>query len=224
MSNELDVAVDGRELPAKENTFNFNQAGAGTNIGVAQNVDNSTINIYLPNGTHAAPSGGSYTRRAINCDYYNLFVILGETFSNPYFMVDVKRALAVAEGTSQQIHDRLAIFDDAAKSEIMSYPAIFATENYRYSPPEFPTGEPQTAFYGFITDIRQMHDGNLKIYYQKLDMCPIPQDLLNRMLAELDLWGKYNLNELDRTHWAIKNVNLIEEMKLKGISLLVPSI
>lgn len=224
MSNELDVAVDGGKLPAKGNTFSFNQAGAGTNIGVAQNVDNSTINIYLPGGNNAPQPGGTYTRRTINCDYYNLFVILGETFSSPYFMVDVTRALTVREGTSQRIHDRLSVFDDAAKDEIMSYPAIFATENYRYSPPEFPTDGPQMAFYGFITGIRQMHDGSLKIYFQKLDMCPIPQDLLNQMLAELDLWGKNSLNELDRTHWAIKNVNLIEEMKLKGISLLVPSI
>lgn len=55
-------------------------------------------------------------------------------------------------------------------------------------------------------------------------MCSIPQDLLNTMVSELDLQGNEKVNELDRTHWSIKNVNIVEELKLKGISLLIPSI
>ena len=44
------------------------------------------------------------------------------------------------------------------------------------------------------------------------------------MITELDLQGNEKVNEFDRTHWAIKNVNVVEELKLKGISLLIPSI
>ncbi len=55
-------------------------------------------------------------------------------------------------------------------------------------------------------------------------MCDIPQDLLNQMLTELDIQGNNKINELDKTHWSVKNVNLIEEMKLKRISLFIPTI
>ena len=80
------------------------------------------------------------------------------------------------------------------------------------------------AQYGFITKIQQLHNGDLKIYFQSLTMCPIPQDLLSSMVTELDLQGNDTFNEFDRTHWSIKNVNIVEELKLKGISLLIPSI
>ena len=132
--------------------------------------------------------------------------------------------MTVNEGTAQNIHNRLATFSEEAKAEIMSYPCIFATENYRYSPPEAPHTGPQLAQYGFITKIQQMHNGDFKIYFQSLPMCPIPQETLNHMITELDLQGNEKVNELDRTHWSIKNVNIVEELKLKGVSLLIPSI
>lgn len=157
-------------------------------------------------------------------EYFNLFVILGEKYDKPYFIVDVKRALTVVEETAKSIHDKLASFSEKAKAEIMSYPCIFANENYRYSPQETPPSGPQMVQYGFITKIQQLHNGDLKIYFQSLTMCPIPQDLLNTMGSELDLQGNEKVNELDRTHWSIKNVNIVEELKLKGVSLLISSI
>lgn len=208
----------------RENTYTFNQPGNGTNIGIAQNVSNCTYNIYIPTSNNAIGIMPQQSNKmTLNLDYFNLFVINQEKYENQYFMVDVKRALTVAEGTSQKIHDRLAVFSDEAISEIITYPAIFASENYRYSPPEIPTNEPQMAYYGIITNIKQMNNGKLKIFYAKFP-CSIPQALLNQMIVELDINGSAKINELDRTHWAIKNVNLIDEMRAKGISLFVPSI
>lgn len=224
MNNDLDIAKTESTLPSeKPNTYKFEQSGQGTNIGLAQNVHNTTVNIMLPtsNNMIGAPT---YIQKTINMEYFNLFVILGEQYDKPYFVVDVKRALTVVEGTAKSIHDKLASFSEEAKAEIMSYPCIFANENYRYSPPETPPSGPQMAQYGFITKIQQLHNGDLKIYFQSLTMCPIPQDLLNTMVSELDLQGNEKVNELDRTHWSIKNVNIVEELKLKGISLLIPSI
>lgn len=174
-------------------------------------------------GNNSQDQAQQYTQKTINMDYYNLFVIWGEQYDKSYFIVDVKRALTKLEGTGEHIHKRLATFSDEAKKEIMSYPCIFASENYRYSPPENPPMGPQFAKYGFITNIQQMHNGNLKIYFFAISINAIPQNLLNSMLTELDLWDSPTFNELDRTHWAIKNVNLVEELKLKGISVLVPS-
>ena len=56
------------------------------------------------------------------------------------------------------------------------------------------------AQYGFITKIQQLHNGDLKIYFQSLAMYSIPQDLLNTMISELDLQGNEKVNELDRIH------------------------
>ena len=224
MKNELDIAAKESSLPTeRKNTYTFEQNGTGTNIGLAQNVSSTTVNIMLPTSNNMVGTP-TYIQKTINMDYFNLFVILGEQYDKPYFIVDVKRALTINEGTAKNIHDRLATFTDEAKAEIMSYPCIFASENYRYSPPETtPTG-PQIAQYGFITKIQQMHNGDLKIYFQSLPMCPIPQETLSNMITELDLRGTEKLNEFDRTHWAIKNVNNVEELKLKGISLLIPSL
>lgn len=177
--------------------------------------------LPVSNGTIATPT---FIQKTINMEYFNLFVILGGQYDKSYFIVDIKRALTITEGTAKSIHDKLASFSEEAKAEIMSYPCIFANENYRYSPPEIPPSGPQMAQYGFITKIQQLHNGDLKIYFQSLAMCSIPQDLLNTMVSELDLQGNEKVNELYRTHWSIKNVNIVEELKLKGISLLIPSI
>ncbi|HEL1237633.1 hypothetical protein QLT09_01955 [Streptococcus equi subsp. zooepidemicus] len=225
MTNDLDIAKQESSLPTKNNnTYKFEQTGEGTNIGLAQNVTSTTVNIMLPTNNSGSGYTQNYIKKTINTEFFNLFVILGEQYDKPYFIVDVKRALTVNEGTAQNIHNRLATFTEEAKAEIMSYPCIFATENYRYSPPETPHTGPQLAQYGFITKIQQMHNGDLKIYFQSLPMCPIPQETLNHMITELDLQGNEKVNEFDRTHWAIKNVNVVEELKLKGISLLIPSI
>ncbi|MBE2989269.1 hypothetical protein IMK14_01155 [Sneathia sp. DSM 16630] len=145
MNNDLDIAKTESSLPSdKTNTYNFEQSGQGTNIGLAQNIHNTTVNIMLPvsNGTIATPI---FIQKTINMEYFNLFVILGEQYDKPYFIVDVKRVLTVVEGTAKSIHDKLASFSEETKAKIMSYPCIFANENYRYSPPETPPSGPRMA-------------------------------------------------------------------------------
>ena len=51
MTDEPNIAVTGAHIvpsskvPAISNTFNLNQDGSGTNIGVAQNVEHNTYHI-----------------------------------------------------------------------------------------------------------------------------------------------------------------------------------
>lgn len=231
MSDELKIATqsapsvpDSNATSSVPNTYNFHQSGEGTNIGVAQNVNSNTVNLILPAYSgYGTPQPGTMYRQTINLDFYNLFVINGETYSSSYFTVDTNRALTVVHGTAQHIHDRLAVFDESAIAELKSYPAVFTSENYRYNHPE-KSAEEQYASYGFIMDIKPLQNGKIKIFYQKMPMCNIPHSLLNQMLTELDIQGNNKINEFDKTHWAVKNVNLIEEMKLKGIGLLIPTI
>lgn len=231
MSDELKIAThsapavpESNAAPSVPNTYNFHQSGEGTNIGVAQNVNSNTVNLILPAyGSYGTPQPATMYRQTINLDFYNLFVINGETYSSSYFTIDTNRALTVVHGTAQHIHDRLAVFDESAIAELKSYPAVFTSENYRYNYPE-KTSEEQYAFYGFVTDIKPLQNGKIKVFFQKMPMCNIPHSLLNQILIELDIQGNDKINEFDKTHWAVKNVNLIEEMKLKGIGLLIPTI
>lgn len=211
---------------AVNNTYQLEQKGDGTNIGVAQNVDLSTVQIYIPTQNKAGYGANPTYQQSltVNTNYYSLFVIANEKYNHPYVLLDLGRALTTAYGTNDDIHNRLASFSEEAIREIKTYPAVFAGENYRYCQPEQPNPGPQYAYYGFVTDIKVQDNGKVRVYYQIIPMCNIPQDLLNEMIYELDIRGNYNLNELDKTHWSIKNINLIEEMKLKGISLLAPTI
>lgn len=231
MSDELKIATrsvptvpDSNAAPSVPNTYNFHQSGEGTNIGVAQNVSSNTVNLILPvYGGYGTAQPEAMHRQTINLDFYNLFVVNGESYGSPYFTVDTNRALTVVHGTAQHIHDRLAVFDDSAIIELKSYPAVFASENYRYNHPE-KSAEEQYAFFGFVTDIKPLQNGKIKVFFQKMPMCSIPHSLLNQTLTELDIQGNNKINELDKTHWAVKNVNFIEEMKIKGINLFVPTI
>lgn len=225
IANKVTPAVsDTDTAPSAPNTYNFNQSGEGTNIGVAQNVSSNTVNVFMPvPGGYGTPQPDILYRQTFNLDYYSLFVINGENYSNPYFTVDSDRALTVNYGTAQHIHERLAIFDETAIAALKSYPALFAAENYRYNPSAETVGE-QYAFFGFVIDVKLLQNGKIKVFFQKIPMCSIPHSLLNQMLIELDIQGNYKINELDKTHWAVKNVNLIEELKLKGINLFVPTI
>lgn len=212
--------------PTVNNTYQLDQKGDGTNIGVAQNVDLSTVQIYMPvQGNPGYGANSAYQQPfTVNTNYYSLFVIANEKYNQPYILLDLDRALITAYGTNEVIHNRLASFSEEAIQEIKTYPAVFAGENYRYCQPDEPNPGPQYAFYGFVTDVKVQDNGKVRVYYQIMPMCSIPQDLLNAMIQELDIRGNYKVNELDKTHWSIKNINLIEEMRLKGISLFAPTI
>ena len=221
MTNDLEIAQQNSIVPMdKHNTYTIHQSGSGTNIGTAQTVENTTITILLPIQEFDSNGIQKEISKTINLEYFNLFIITGEQYVKPYFIVDIKKALTVKEGTNQDIHNRLATFTDEAKNEIISYPCIFATENNRDT---LPNSRTQTAQYGFITDIKQLTNGDLKIYFQKLPSS-IPQNVLNESLVELDIKGNNVINEFDNPHWAIKNVNIVEVLKEKGIPLWVQSI
>lgn len=218
--------------PALETTTTINNAiqleqkGNGANIGVAQNVDLSTYQIYIPPQSRTENTINTTYQQpfTLNTDFFSLFVIAHEKYNQPYVLIDLDRALTTKYGTNETIHNRMASFSEDAIREIKTYPAIFAGVNYRYCKPDEPNPSSQRAAYGFVTDVKVQDNGKVRVYYQIMPMCSISQDLLNTMTRELDLQGTYKINELDKTHWSIKNINLIEEMRQKGISLFVPTI
>ena len=150
----------------------------------------------------------------LKLDYYNLFVIGDETFCDGHFIVPKDRALT--ESTSQDVKAQFAALSEDAILQIKTFPSLFTSENHRYGK----TDDTHQAYFGLVTDVR-IQDNGIKIYFRPLSA--IPQQRLNEIAFKLAIQSASSTNELNRTHWAIKKVNLIEELKAAGISVLAPT-
>ena len=196
------------------------------NIENHANVGNQTV-IQIQNMSGSIgipyvviPQQVSTTRNApnttftLNTDYYNLFVIGTETFSDGHFIVPKDRALT--ESMTPENKAQFSALSDEAIARIRTFPSIFASENHYYGK----TDDDHQAIFGIVKEVR-IQDNGIKIHFQSL--WPIPQQRLNEIIFQLAIGGTTSFNELDRTHWAIKRVNLIEELRAAGISVLAPT-
>lgn len=174
-----------------------------TQVGYAEKVVNNTIIVA---GTGA---GAERTRQAMNGrhysnDYYHLFCIGIEDYSKDYFMVDASRAFTECIAPDlREKYERLntpEIID-----ELMSFPALFTSENHSYGS----TDETHTAYFGLVTGIKVRENG-IQVYFQALTH--FPQQRLNELSQELGFNRKYFTNELNRTHWTIKRIDLVETL------------
>jgi hypothetical protein len=75
----------------------------------------------------------------------------------------------------------------------------------------------QQAYLGIVEDIR-VQDNGIKIRWRMI--WPIPMQQISRIGFELGMLNMTKaISELNHTHWAIKRINLFEELKDAGISL-----
>lgn len=210
MNNKLET------LPIEnlsENSTILVQTGEkSVQVAQAQNV-NHVVNLILP-AMYSGSSGSGSTNLALNMDYYNLFVIGDETYCDGHFTVPKDRALT--ESMSQEAKIQFAALNENAVSQIKTFPSLFASENHGYGKTE----DAQLAFFGFVTDVK-IQDNGIKIHFRTLST--IQQRKLNEIAFKIAILGSSTFNELNRTHWAIKKVNLIEELKAAGISVLAPT-
>ena len=135
---------------------------------------------------------------------YNLFVS-GDPMAwrgKPYFL-EIGRC--ISEYTDIKLTKRYGELGDNAIKELQRFPCIFAYEAMHDLPPKF----------GVILDITKRQP-QVRIEYELIDLDKFlsPQDLVD-LAFDLDISGW----ELNRTHWAVKDVNLAKELKAKGISL-----
>ncbi|WP_454717141.1 toll/interleukin-1 receptor domain-containing protein [Caulobacter segnis] len=109
------------------------------------------------------------------------------------------------EYTDIELTKKFGDFDAAAVAELTKLPSVFAAEAYLKIPPKF----------GMIRDITK-RQGQVRIEYEILKVDPfLSAEDLENMMFELDI-GKWELN---RTHWALKDVNLPKELHGRGITL-----
>lgn len=195
------------------NPLSFTQTGDnGTQIGHADTVK-LNVNMNIEAGTLSPDGKIVRTSNSLSREYYNLFVIgAGIQFDSleGAFLMMSQRAL---EYTDKDIRDRLLYLTEENREEIKSFPSLFLAENEEYGK----AGDTQVAYLGRVLEIRPHSNKNIKVKYRFQK--DIPQQRLNELLDELGLGGAKCSNELNRTHWAVKRVDLLDELTSARIDL-----
>lgn len=135
---------------------------------------------------------------------YNLFVSADENdWEGSPFEIDLSRC--IREYTDREIVEKYKDLTDEIVQEIKRFPCLFAYESPCTKSPKF----------GLIRNVTKRKNlVNIEYDIIHLDLFLTYQDLED-LSFRLDITGW----ELNRTHWAIKNVNLSEELYTKGITL-----
>jgi hypothetical protein len=133
--------------------------------------------------------------------YNMLMTANGGDWNNPTWVLSTDRFL---EHTNEAIASRYRSMSDSVVEELKSLPTLFTYEKF--------VGEP--ARVGQITEI-QRRARELKITLA-LDptVPPIQPPVLEKLYNDLDIEPKA---EVHRTHWAVKEVDLVRVLKSAGI-------
>ena len=125
---------------------------------------------------------------------YNLFVTSsGGSWDETPYEYDLSRS--IREYTDDGLKAKYGSFNAAAVKELMSFPCLFAYE----------TGNDEPARIGWLTRI-QTRDNLTRIVYQlEPSLPPIPHETLDKLGWDLEI----SSGELYRTHWALKDADLI---------------
>ncbi len=180
-------------------------------------IDNvGTVHVHntmlFPQQAQRQAMNAPATQGSTNQDYYNLFVIGNEAFDSGHFIVPKDRALT--ESITDELKLEYASLSDHAMAEIKRMPAIFASENHGYGS----TDAEHEAILGHVTDIKIQENG-IKIFYHI--MVYFPQQILNERAFDFAIRGASAFNELNRTHWTIKRINVVEELRSVGIGCFI---
>ena len=137
---------------------------------------------------------------------YNLLVSANpESWHGEPWQMELDRCVNKYEYTDSTIAEKYGSLDSFAIAELARFPCIFAYEAFNRLPPHF----------GIIRHLT-IRQRQIRLEYE-LQVCNpfLTADDLKSMEFELDI-GK---GELNRTHWAVKDVNLQKELSSKGIVL-----
>lgn len=137
---------------------------------------------------------------------YNL-VVSGspDSFQGEIFDLEIGRC--VREYTDEALSKQFGDLGTDAVAALVQLPTLFAYENGNHKPPAF----------GRLRDIvyRKAH-GQVRLDYELLPLQPfLTHEQLTALGFELDI-GKWELN---RTHWAVKDVDLPKELHRVGLTL-----
>lgn len=178
----------------------------------ANRIDNLNVTVQTLNTTpKLVTQAPKPTAIPLNNEYYNLFVRGDIDLQNIQpFTMEIDRALT--EYIDDNIKMEFSTLSADAQKQIKTFPSIFAKENTDYGH----TDEEQLLGIGYVRQIKVRREA-VKIYPQIIYL--LPQQRLNEALFELDIQGSSSFNEFNRTHWSIKKVDLMEELRELGFPL-----
>jgi hypothetical protein len=133
---------------------------------------------------------------------YNLLVSANENaWQAAYYDLEIGRALT--KYTARALQDRYAAWNDESIAHLRGFPALFAYE----------TANNQPARVGWITRVRHRNQ-TVRVEYEIEPSLP-PIDPQRLLTLEFDL----NLGpwEMNRTHWALKDVELLPVLMEAGL-------
>lgn len=135
---------------------------------------------------------------------YNLLVSGDENaWKGKMASLDDSRCVKANEGTPTSIAQRLGNFSREAIEELKNFPCIFAYEDSHEAPPAF----------GYLKEIK-VRSGKLIIEYERMSIQPwLDINTFRQLHGLLDM----TRFEPNRTHWAVKDVDLAEELQPYGI-------
>lgn len=193
-----------------------NQTGEkNVHIDHAENV---TQNIIFPSAFIPPQPGvlAKPTTRQVNQNFYNLFIVGGEIFDQHYyhFLISCEKSLSYYWST-EDLRNQYASLSAEAIEEIKTFPSLFMPEANNYNAK---AGDEQYAIFGFVDDVR-IQDNGIKIKCQLI--WPIPMQQISDIGFNLGMKDMDKaITEMNDTHWAIKRINLIEELTDANISLM----
>lgn len=110
----------------------------------------------------------------------------------------------VFEHTIPAVKQLFGKLDDDALKALRELPTLFAYERFVEKP----------ARVGRITEITRRRDGFSITFSLDPAVAPLTPDSLSTLLEQLDIDSKWEIN---RSHWAIKNVNLAQVLHRAGL-------
>lgn len=199
MGNELEKVIANQLLEAGKVSQHANKL---YNIN---NVEHMTVVPYptvptLDKGI-ATPTDG------LICDYYNL--VVGSSVVDSVFVKVYKKRAIDDLYTEDELRDKYASLSIDAIKEIQRFPILVVPEATDYYGK---ASDDQYGYVGIIEKIRKdLCDIVLKCKFE--DKKPIPLKKISEVAFDLGIQSMdIAITELNYSHWAIKPVNLIEEL------------
>lgn len=201
-------SIERRTSASTPTVHGVTQAGHhNTNIAHVEHV--LMPMVIAPPATSSNVLSG--TAQQLDSSCYHLFVIADEDFQADRFLVDPTRALT--ESTAPELKQRYQHLQPDILQELKNYPALFMAENGAMGR----ALDDQQAWFGIINSIR-VQDNGIRIGFQKIHA--IPQQALNEHSYHFGIHSYGRMSELNRTHWALKRINLFEAFHDAGINYL----
>ncbi len=176
------------------------------NVDHIQNF-NHTNQFYFTNGLLGMPD--SVPRQlSFSKDYYHLIVYGQEPFHRDcHITLDKRRCLVESDNISSKLKEKYSPLTENIIEEIKEFLCILACENRHYGW----TDEDHYATVAQLTDIKNRSNG-IELYLHP--MFGVSQARISELVFELGICGKYRkFNELNHTHWSIKQIDLIEVLR-----------